>query len=88
MSDKNLDRYFLDVRSGCAAIRDRHHKNFDPTYPGLHEDTPDVVKYIHGKRTSSGWTLDSKELGMLEELKEKLNIWPARDKILNELGIP
>jgi hypothetical protein len=31
------DRYFLDKRVGCAAVRDRQHPDYDETYPGLHQ---------------------------------------------------
>ena len=47
MSD--TDRYFVDLRSGCVAVRDRKDPNYDPDYRGLHADTPDVVQYWGGK---------------------------------------
>jgi len=40
-------RYYVDLRSGCVAVRDR---TLDESgYPGLHEDVPGVVKYWHGE---------------------------------------
>lgn len=62
------DRYFVDERSGCIAVRDR--ENTDPEYNGLHEDTQGVVKYWHGRRVhrkcpecgnsvSGGWEVSS-----------------------------
>ena len=38
-------RYFVDERSGCVAVRDRKHPEYDPEYPGLHPDMPDVVLF-------------------------------------------
>lgn len=43
------ERYFVDERSGCIAVRDR--ESTDPTYPGLHSDTTGVVGYWHGRVT-------------------------------------
>lgn len=43
----NAERYFVDERSGCIAVRDR--ENTDPDYPGLHSDTTGVVAYWHGR---------------------------------------
>ena len=41
------ERYFVDSRCGCVAVRDR--TLTDPDYPGLHEDTTGVVRYWHGR---------------------------------------
>jgi hypothetical protein len=87
MTDKNLDRYFIDIRSGCAAVRDRLHPLYNPDYPGLHQDTPDVVEYIHGIRSGNCWTVNTEGIERLKELTDKLNIWPVRDRILKELGL-
>jgi hypothetical protein len=40
------ERYFIDERSGCIAVRDR--ELTDPGNPGLHPDTDGVVQYWHG----------------------------------------
>ena len=40
-------RYYVDERVGCIAVRDR--QNTDPDYPGLHADTPGVVRYRRGE---------------------------------------
>jgi hypothetical protein len=40
------ERYFVDERVGCIAVRDREHT--DPEYRGLHADTNGVVQYWHG----------------------------------------
>ena len=40
-----MPRYFVDIRGGCGAVRDKWHKSYDEDYPGLHSDTPDVVEY-------------------------------------------
>jgi len=42
------ERYFVDQRGGCIAVRDR--ELTDPEYNGLHHDTEGVVKFWEGKR--------------------------------------
>lgn len=82
------DRYFVDVRVGCAAIRDREHPDYDESYPGLHWDTPDVIVYKWGLNIpGSGWSVTEEDVKELEDLCDKLNVWPNRDKKLKELGI-
>lgn len=82
------DRYFLDLRIGCAAVRDRQHPDYNESYPGLHVDTPDVVLYKHGLKASGpGWIVSDEDIKELQDLCDKLNVWPNRDKKLNELGI-
>ena len=44
--DKVEDRYFVDERGGCIAVRDR--LDTDPDDNGLNEDTQGVVKYWVG----------------------------------------
>ena len=46
------DRYFVDERGGCIAVRDINHT--DPAYSGLHSDTEGVVRFWSGMRTTSG----------------------------------
>ena len=41
------ERYFIDERVGCIAVRDR--EKTDPEYQGLHADTPGVVEFWCGK---------------------------------------
>ena len=48
-------RFFIDERVGCIAVRDKKHPQYDPDYPGLHNDTPDVIFYAHGSRNEDGW---------------------------------
>ena len=38
-----MERYYVDDRCGCVAVRDR--LNTDPDYQGLHSDTIGVVKF-------------------------------------------
>lgn len=82
-------RYFVDIRSGCGAVRDRQHPDYNESYPGLHSDTPDVVLYKHGLKNTEfgGWEMSEEDIKELEELCDKLNVWPHRDKKLKELGI-
>ena len=39
------DRYYIDERAGCMAVRDR---TLDCDSPSLHDDTPGVLRYWHG----------------------------------------
>ncbi len=83
------DRYFLDIRTGCAAVMDRQHPDYDESYPGLHFDTGGVVLYKHGFKNNEngGWDMRQQEIDELQELCDKLNVWPDRDKKLNSLGL-
>lgn len=50
------DRFFVDERGGCIAVRDKMHPKYDLTCPGLHETTPDVIFYGNGYRENGvGW---------------------------------
>lgn len=83
-----MDRYFLDIRVGCAAVRDRKHPSYDETYPGLHQDTPDVVLYKHGRNIKDvGWVVVDEDIKELQLLCDKLNVYPDRDRKLTELGL-
>lgn len=77
-----MSRYFVDIRSGCVAVRDRNHT--DPDYQGLHADTEGVVWYRHGERvvetcekcghtSSSGWKISPKDVAEAERVCESLN---------------
>lgn len=89
-----MDRYFLDIRSGCAAVRDRQHPGYDEDYPGLHRVMLDVVEYRHGLYTTehdlgglSYWGVKQEDIDYLQDICDKLNVWPDREKKLKELGI-
>jgi len=47
---KRRNRYFVDERGGCIAVRDR--EKTDPEYPGLHPDTTGVIRYWDGAPNS------------------------------------
>jgi hypothetical protein len=84
-----MDRYFVDIRSGCGAVRDRKHPDYNESYPGLHQDTGGVVLYKHGLKNNNngGWDMREEDIQELQDLCDKLNVWPDRDKKLNSLGI-
>ena len=42
-----MERYFIDERGGCIAVRDN--EKTDPDDNGLHEDTEGVVKFWMGE---------------------------------------
>ncbi len=68
-----IPRFFLDKRAGCAAVRDRQHIKHDPTYPGLHKDTVDVVEYRHGYTANNQWNMNETDIEDLNSLCEDLN---------------
>ena len=37
------NRFILDIRCGCAAVRDTKHPKYNKDYPGLHRDTCDGI---------------------------------------------
>ena len=52
-TDGPANRYFVDERAGCVAVRDRDET--EPDYPGLHCDTKGVVFYRHGRQVEKRW---------------------------------
>lgn len=70
-----MPRFFVDLRSGCGAVRDRLHPNFDPDYQGLHNDTCDVVEYRHGFQNSEtkSWDMKQEDIDFLNERCASLN---------------
>lgn len=53
-------RFFIDERVGCIAVRDKKHPEYNESYPGLHNDTADVIFYAHGSRNENGWFVDER----------------------------
>ena len=81
------DRYLLDIRTGCGAVIDTHHPAYDSSYPGLHSYTSGVVLYKHGFLSKGSWKMREEDIKELQDLCDKLNVWPHRDKILKQLDI-
>jgi hypothetical protein len=71
-------RFILDIRCGCAAIRDTKHPKYSKDYQGLHRDTCDVVEYCHGFQNS--------EKGCWEMEDEDIKFLTAYCSILNKLS--
>ena len=69
----NKSRYFVDIRNGCAAIRDRLHESYDEEYPGLHQSTEDVVENKHGYISKNSWVLREEDIQYLHDKCKKLN---------------
>ena len=83
-----MDRYFLDIRGGCGAVRDRQHPGYDEDYPGLHRVMLDVVEYRHGLYTTEhDWQVKQEDIDYLQDICDKLNVWSHRERKLKELGI-
>lgn len=78
-----MDRFYVDKRVGCVAVRDRNATEEYPT-PGLHQDTIGVVAYWSGKRDekTKEWTVDPDQAFMAEKLCVLLN---EQDKKIQQL---
>lgn len=68
-------RYFVDIRGGCAAVRDSEHPDYNSDYQGLHQDTIDVVEYRHGFQNpeTNSWDMKKEDVDYLNNLCEELN---------------
>lgn len=66
-------RYFLDLRGGCGAVRDSLHKDYNPNYPGLHHDTSDVVEFRMGYRGDGCLNMKQDDIDYLTNLCNQLN---------------
>lgn len=66
------ERYFVDGRVGCVAVRDKD--NTDPDYPGLHSDTRGVVAYWQGhKNINDEWEVSQEQDDNAKKICEALN---------------
>lgn len=67
-------RFFVDIRSGCGAIRDRQHPDYDYDYQGLHNDTIDVVEYRQGYQIKdNSWSMKMEDINYLIDKCYELN---------------
>lgn len=67
------DRYFVDQRGGCIAVRDREHPKHDPSYQGLHKNTIDVIEYRHGYTANDVWNVSEDDTKYMNNLCDWLN---------------
>jgi hypothetical protein len=70
-----MPRFLLDIRCGCAAVRDTKHPRYDKDYHGLHRDTSDVVEYRHGFQNSEKgcWEMKDEDIKFLIDYCASLN---------------
>ena len=68
-----MPRYFVDIRCGCGAVRDKWHESYDEDYPGLHSDTLDAVEYKNGYIANGVWNMKQEDIDYLNQLCERLN---------------
>jgi len=67
-----MDRYFVDQRVGCIAVRDRFNTN--PDYQGLHRDTKGVVRYWGGAyNPNKYWAVSRIDIKAAHALCDSLN---------------
>jgi len=70
-----MPRFILDLRCGCAAVRDTKHPRYNKDYQGLHHDTCDVVEYRHGFQNSEKgcWEMRDEDIKFLTDYCASLN---------------
>ena len=84
------ERYFIDERSGCMAVRDRTLIG-DLRSSGLHSNYPCVVKWWDGvilektcptckHKTSGGWSIPGTSRAEAQELCRTLNAGLKQEK--------
>ena len=71
------NRYVIDKRCGCIAIRDSEHSAFNKSQR-LRHDMPDVVDFRMGFRVEcsdgvSGWELSDDSINFIKERCDQLN---------------
>jgi hypothetical protein len=71
--DGEMPRYIIDLRVGCAAIRDTLHEKFDATKRELSAEVEDVVEYLQGEIIRFEWTLNQDLLQDMEDKCDYLN---------------
>ena len=65
----NPNRFKLDKRTGCMAIWDTEHPNYNPEYPGCHHDLPEIVWYEHGQpQEGGGWEFSELQTERIESI--------------------
>lgn len=80
------ERYFVDKRVGCVAVRDR--ELTDPEYQGLHHDTPGVLAFYMGVWSGSEWSIRQSSVSACEKLAELLNGYADIERTLAQQHLP
>lgn len=71
---RHIHRYFVDTKPGIAAIRDRHHPNYDSESEMLLPNSDDVVDYVMGVfQGEGGWEIPKEDLNELLDRCIELN---------------
>lgn len=76
-----IQRYFVDKRAGCVAVRDRTQTFVDP---GLPPDAPGIIKFWDGKLIKGIWRVDNADLLEAKALCEDLNAKEIEKEMLDE----
>lgn len=66
------DRYFIDERVGCIAVRDKENPDYDEDYQGLHPETIDVLWFSSGEFTNGEWNITDDDRRKAKEYMNKL----------------
>jgi len=81
--ENTTPRFFVDIRVGCAAVRDSQHPKYSKNYPGLNQDLEDIVAWKQGVRDIlDEWSVKEEDIDYLTNLCDSLN------KGLSELTLP
>lgn len=68
-----MQRFFIDERVGCIAIRDTQHPEFDLEHQGLDSELPDVVKFEMGALVNNEWVVSEEIIGQFKDECASLN---------------
>lgn len=71
MNEAGGNRFYIDERGGCIAVRDKLRDNPDDN--GLHQDTNGVVSYWTGYKEDGEWKISQACKDNAKELRDKLN---------------
>jgi hypothetical protein len=77
---KSDERFYIDDRVGCIAVRDR--EKDDEWSPGLHSEMDGVMAYWHGRKGPDGvWGVLDWQKGKAKALCDELNATPLREMV-------
>jgi hypothetical protein len=77
---KNDERFYIDDRVGCIAVRDR--EKDDEWAPGLHSEMDGVMAYWHGRKGPDGaWGVQDWQIEKAKTLCDELNATPLREMV-------
>jgi hypothetical protein len=73
MRKEKQQRYFIDLRPGCVAVRDRTSMKRTDALPGLNDESPGVVRFWQGNIIAGRWNVPDAHLQAARKLCQQLN---------------